>query len=148
MKTQTLIFSLIFISLLPACTEQLIEHPAIRRIVNETEYEVDIEVFGDSERYTYTIAPFGTLDIEGVCTSGIEEYCALDWVGYLNNATIIFDDTRIQEFNGLPGDKSQKAINADPGSGYGYTLEFKEDFDVYTYRITENDYENARLIDG
>ena len=134
--------------LLFACTEELVEHDSIRRIVNETKYGVEIEVFGDDDQYTYVIDPFDSLDIEGVCTSGVETYCELGWITSLDNATITFDDERIQTFDGLPVDKTQKAINADPGAGYGYTLTREGDTRIYTYRITEDDYDNAETIGG
>ena len=132
-----------------ACTEELLEHDAIKQIINETGYEVKIEVFGDfGSRYTYDISPFDTLIIEGVCTSGIDTYCEIGWVGTVANSTITFNNERIQKVNGLSNDKDQKAINADPGLGYGYVFETKDGIQVYTYRITESDYEEAELISG
>ncbi len=130
-----------------ACTEELVEHDSIRRIVNNTKYRVEIEVFGDDDLYVYVIDPFDSLDVKGVCTSGVETYCELGWITSLDNATITFADERIQTFDGLPVDKNEKAINADPGAGYGYKLTREEDTRIYTYRITEDDYDNAETME-
>lgn len=137
--------------LLLGCKETLTEEPAIRRLVNETPYEVVVEVFGSDERFTYELSPFDSLDINGVCVSGVEDYCDLGWVTSLNNATITFEGERVQEFEGLPDDPEQKAVNADPrGVGFGYVRTFEEidgiEVDVYTYRITQEDYDNAEII--
>ena len=148
MQMNKLPLLLILLTCLPSCTEQLVEHDAIRQFINETNYEVEIKVFGDDEQYAYAILPLDTLNIEGVCTSGVEVYCDLGWVTTLNSATIVFGNERVQTFDGLPSDRTEKSINADPGLGYGYTFERKGALRIYTYRITEDDYENAGLIDG
>lgn len=132
-----------------ACTEELVEHDSIRRIVNETQYEVEVDVFAeeDAERYTYIISPFDSLDINGACTSGVETYCELGWMDSYPYATITFGNERAQRFEGLPEDKGRKAINADPLLGHGYDRKDVEGVRIYTYRITEDDYDNAETIE-
>ncbi|MGB3588107.1 MAG: hypothetical protein WBA23_16280 [Tunicatimonas sp.] len=137
--------------LLLGCIEQLIEHRSIRRLVNETPYEVTVEVFEYDTRYTYQLPPADSVDIPGVCTSGLETYCALDWEGNFENATITFGEERIQQF-ALPNNRDEKAINGDPSEGFGYVLTSEGLFDnqtrIYTYRITQEDYNQAEEIDN
>lgn len=80
--------------------EHIYETPAIRRIINETDYPVEIMVGGDiaGDTLIYRLTPQETLDIKGKCyESGIYEECELDWTS-LPYGSIIFNNERIQKF--------------------------------------------------
>ena len=130
-----------------SCKETLTKHPSIRRIVNETGVDVRVEVFGDeANKFIYDIASLDSLDIEGFCTSGIETYCDLGWVTSLPFGNIFFDEERVLSFES--GDGSSNAINSNPLGGNGYIKSKENGVGIYTYRITQEDYENAEPIGG
>ena len=147
---RTLIFILLVSLLIVSCKETLTEIPSIRRIINETNYQISLEVFGDDVSFKYEIKPLDTLNIVGSCFYGVENYCVLDWTTSLAYANIIFDNKRIQRFVDLPLDCAKKAINADPVTGtcYGYVKSEENGYNVYTYKITQEDYDNAEKIGG
>ena len=96
------------------------EHSAVRRIINETEYHLVIEIFGnEEEKLIYEVAQFDTLDIAGVCTSGIETYCDLGWRTSYAFANVYFDNERILRFSEPGDDWMKRFINADPIGGFG-----------------------------
>ncbi|WP_142531476.1 hypothetical protein [Saccharicrinis carchari] len=142
-----LVLCLIFASI--SCKENLTEHPSIRRIVNGTEVNVRVEVFGDDQKFIYNIIAGDSFDIEGICTSGIETYCDLGWVTSLANGRIFFGNEKVQVFGYPSGNNYEKFINADPISGgYGYVRSNENGIDIYTYRITPEDYDMAEDCDG
>lgn len=148
MKKILLILILFGIAGLFSCSEDLTENPATRRIVNETEFAVRVEVFGDeSNKFIYNIPERDSIDIEGICTSGVETYCDLGWITSLAFGKIYFNDEKVQNFEGPSGDIDEKFINADPlGGGYGYVRSDEGGVQIYTYRITQEDYENAEPL--
>ena len=86
---------IVFFSLggLICCSEDLTENPAVRRIVNETEFALRIEVFGDeSNKLTYDVPELDSIDISGICTSGVESYCDLGWTTSLAFGEIYFSN--------------------------------------------------------
>ncbi len=122
--------------------EESSKHSSIRRIVNETKVDVRVEVFGDSQRLSYDIKTQDSIDIKGFCTSGVEEYCYLGWSD-LPNGRIYFGSDKVQNFT-EPIDVSNKFINGDPRfEHFGYIRSDENGIDIYTYRITQEDYENA-----
>jgi len=132
-----------------SCSEDVSKHASIRRIINQTEHSIQIEVFGDNEIFTYQVEGMDTLNITGYCTSGIETYCVLGWASDLAFANIIFDSERIQKFENLPDDPTKKSINADPtGSDYGYSRSEENGIRIYTYIVSQEDYDNAEPISG
>ena len=131
-----------------SCLEDLTENAAIRRIVNETEFAVRVEVFGDeSNKFVYHIPERDSIDINGVCTSGVETYCDLGWTTSLAFGKIYFDDQKVQSFDTPSRDLKEKFINADPLGGYGYVRTGENGIQIYTYRITTEDYDDAELVE-
>jgi len=123
---------------------------AKRVIINSTPYEVQIKVWGDDIEFVYEVGAIDTLIIEGTCQCCVPRACSIGWTSDLAFATIIFDDEKVQKFKDLPSDSSIKSINADPdGGGYGYILTRRENgIEIYTYEITQEDYDNAEDIGG
>ena len=116
---------------------------AKRRIINQTSHAVRLEVFGDDIRFSYSIHPNDTLEIEGTCSCCVPRICHMDWSA-LEYGTIIFDGTLRLEYVGKPLNCDEKAINVDPDDQcHGYTREQEDGWQVYTYIITEDDYESA-----
>lgn len=124
---------------------------AKRVIINSTTYEVQIKVWGDDIEFVYKVGAIDTLIIAGTCQCCVPQACALGWTSTLAFATIVFDDKKIQNFIDLPSDSNIKAINADPSLGgdrYGYIRTKKNGVAIYTYEITQEDYDNAEDIGG
>ena len=129
--------------------EEVYEHQAIRRLVNETQYPVKFRAYGDDVEYKYQIDPYGSIDIQGECYTGLEKYCDLGWTSNMGSAEIIFDDKVILRYEGLPPNCKDRAINGDPtGTCFGYVRSDENGILVYTYTITEEDYESAEPISG
>ncbi len=134
------IFSMLFFS---CSTDKLTEHPAIRRIVNETEVDVKVEVFSDEQTFSYNIIAHDSIDLKGSCWSGVENYCYLGGWSDLPYGSIYFGAEKVQKFE-TPNNINEKFINAAPCSGeFGYIKTKVDGVDIYTYRITSEDYENA-----
>ena len=147
MKELIIFVTFYFLCMLVACEEKEDRDPAIRRIINETSFDVRIEVFGDEEnKFNYLINAQDSINIEGFCNSNIVEYCLLDWRGDLAFANILFNEERVLNFEQPSGNSNEKFINADPLGGYGYQRSDEKGVTIYTYRITHEDYENAELI--
>ena len=140
--------SLILIS----CQESSNPGPAIKRIINETQFNIEItgSNCGDTEISLYQLQALDTLDIQGNCYGPFEERCDLGWLGKgCEVVTINFDNARLQLFEGIPQDDLQRNINGDPGLGfYGYENTTLNGAEIYTYRITQEDYDNAEPIGG
>jgi hypothetical protein len=152
MRTIKKIFSLyVFLMLLFSCSiDKLTEYPAIRRIVNETEVDVKIEVFSDEETFSYNIIAHDSIDLKGYCFTGAENYCYLGGWNDLPYGRIYFGAEKVQKFE-EPNNVNEKFINAStgPGSGeFGYVATNENGVDIYTYRITQEDYENAEDCNG
>jgi len=143
MKKVCSIFFFTCLTWLVSCNEDLTENSAIRRIINESDFNVELEIFGDELIYTARIESGDTIDIEGFCTSGVIVECNLGWRGSIAFAKIIFDDDQVLNF-GLPNE-NEKFINADPKGGYGYTRSDVDGIQIYTYRITQEDHEKAEV---
>lgn len=142
-------FSFLFLGFpfLISCDKE-IKTEAIRRIINETEYAIELRIFGDDDEFTYSVDALDTLEIRGNCFCCVLEYCELGWTTGLANGEIIFDNQRIQRFTDLPNSCQIKSINADPYNGcYGYD---RSSIDggilIFTYKITEEDYQNAEVL--
>ena len=128
--------------------EETYEHEAIRRLVNETQYSLDIRAYGDDVEYKYQIDPYGSIDIPGECYTGFEKYCDLGWTSHLLGE-IIFDDKVILRYEDFPSNCKDRFISGDPTSSCsGYVRSEKNGIRVYTYTITEEDYESAEPISG
>ena len=124
------------------------DYKAKRRIVNETSHSVNLEVFGDDERFEYELEASETVEIEGSCSCCVPENCDIGW-RRLPYANILFDDSLQISFVNIPSTCQQKAINADPSGGcFGYALSQEDGWAIYTYRITQEDYESAEPIGG
>lgn len=142
----------IFLVLLASfsCTDKLTEHKVIRRIVNETAVDVKVEVFSDEDSpyYIGDIEAYDSIDIKGYCFTGAETYCSLGWEAHAPHGRIYFGTEKVQKFE-TPYNVNKKFINANPKSGkYGYVNTTENGIDIYTYRITQEDYENAEDCDG
>ena len=124
------------------------DYKAKRRIINETNHSVNLEVFGDDERFEYELEASETVEIEGSCTCCVSRICNIGW-RRLPYANIIFDDSLQLSYVGQPDDCNQKAINTDPYvECFGYLKTREDGWVVYTYRITQEDYESAEPISG
>jgi hypothetical protein len=133
-----------------SCTDKLIEHEAVRRIVNETAFDVKVKVFSDEDSpyYIGEIEAYDSIDIKGYCFTGAETYCSLGWEAHAHHGRIYFGTEKVQKFE-TPYDVNEKYINANPKSGkYGYVESNENGVDIYTYRITQEDYENAEDCNG
>ena len=125
------------------------DYKAKRRIINETSHSVNLEVFGGDERFEYELEASETMEIEGSCSCCVPENCDIGWWSSLEYGNIIFDDTLQLLYVGLPNSCQQKAINADPSGGcFGYALSQEDGWAIYTYTITQEDYESAEPISG
>jgi hypothetical protein len=150
MRTIKKIFFVYILSMMSfSCSiDKLTEHPAIRRIVNETEVDVKVVVFSDEQIFSYNIMTHDSIDLEGSCWSGAENYCYLGGWADLPYGSIYFGTEKIQKFE-TPNNVDEKFINAAPGSGeFGYIRTKVDGLDIYTYRITQEDYENAEDCNG
>ena len=148
MKENFTVLLLSSLTFLVSCVEHEDQAPAIRRIINETGFQVRFEVFGDeSNKLIYSIEPQDSITIEGFCNSNVVEYCFLGWRGNLAFGKIFFDDDRVLSFE-LPRDRrNDNAINGDPLGGNGYVRTEENGIQIYTYRITTEDYDDAELVE-
>jgi hypothetical protein len=142
-------FALIISMMLFACSiDKNTKYDAIRRIVNETEFDVRVEIFGDDERFDYNIVAYDSIDIQGYCEGPRYEFCMLGWSD-LPNGRIYFGNEKVQTFEHSSGNDNEKFINKDPIYGrFGYVRSNKNGVDIYTYRITQEDYDTAEECDG
>jgi hypothetical protein len=111
-----------------------------------TEYSLKIKILSEDTLF-YSIAPWGSLDIKGVCIGPPVRHCDVGWPDDANYGIIVFNSTLKQEFIEIPN-CDMKFLPAMP-SDYcnGYRLSKEEDISVYTYQITYEDYRNAELIE-
>ena len=143
--TLFLLFFMFFIS----CKEDVQEHPTTRRIINETIFSIQINIFDDHEEYQYKINAVDTLNISGSCFSGFENYCDIGWFNDNLSANIIFDNRKVLYSEPLidANQFDKRVIQAvDPSRGYGYVRSNVNGVKIYTYQITQEDYENAEPI--
>lgn len=150
MKRLLVLFSLLAIIALSACDKSE-PYPAIRRLANLTAYPLKIKVWSNIDKdYEYNLDPLETMDITGTCNEPMFAFCTLGWKGTLDSATIVFNNEKIQKFEGLPSDSREKAINADPvgGNKFGYIRLDEDGLVIYKYEITQEDYDNAEDIGG
>ena len=146
MKESIILFVFCLCTLLVSCVDKEDRHLAIRRIINETNFDVRVEVFGGEEKFNYLIDAQDSINIEGFCNYGVVGYCFLGWRGDLPFGNIFFDEERVLSFES--GDGSSNAINSNPLGGNGYIKSKENGVGIYTYRITQEDYENAEPIGG
>lgn len=122
---------------------------AIRRIVNETDYHLDIIAYEGLDTFQFSIAPHSTFDIEGTCGQGHfdSKYCYLGWY-FLAYGEILFNNERILQFElSNPLDCGQKAFNGSVWSNCGYMMiENTETLQIFEYKITNVDYNNAEIL--
>lgn len=133
-----------------SCTEKLTEHKAIRRVVNETASVVKVKVYDNDESpyFFENIEASHSIEIKGSCFTGAETYCDMGWQAHAAFAKIYFGTEKIQTFE-MPYDIDEKYINANPQNGmYGYEKTNENGIEVYTYRITPEDYDKAKDCDG
>lgn len=136
----------VVVSLLISCDKGDV-WAARRRIINNTSHSVDIEISADAAQFSYSINANDTLEIEGTCTCCVPRRCKIDW-SQLEYGLIIFDDTVQLLYVGEPDNCEEKAINVDPyDECHGYTRTEEDGMVIYTYFITEDDYNNAELIE-
>ncbi len=124
----------------------------IRRIVNTTGYAVLIEIRNEDIVFEAHINPRDSIDLRGTCGTGSRQgLCDAGWVNNADFGKIIFDGN-LEWTTSLVDPKpcEEKAINATLNGCYGYVRqEYREEgFVVYTYTITEADYENAEQVGG
>lgn len=124
------------------------ERETIRRIINMTEYSLEIKILSDDTLF-YAIDPWGSLDIKGICEGPPYDYCNVGWSDNAAYGEIIFDNQYHQVFESFPYPEcSDKSIIQSPTDNcYGYYMEKEEDVFVYTYIINSEDYKNAELIE-
>ena len=121
---------------------------AIKRIVNTTEFYINIKVFGDDIEYTYDINPFDTLNIMGICEEPPYRTCFFDWSSSLFGTEILFNNQKILIFENQCLDGAA-SISWDSYRCSGYSSKTEENgVRVFTYGITQEDYENAEPIGG
>ena len=135
------IYLIIAFALLTACHKEN-ERAAIRRIINQTEFNVEIKVYGDekAESFQYEVSSKDTLAIEGSCFFGASEYCSLDWTTSLAFGEIIFQDSLKLSYEDLPEECDEKSINADPiRECFGYSKKEENGVLIYAYTITPED---------
>ncbi len=141
-------YQLLFIasSILFFSCHQSSERETIRRIVNMTEYSLEIKIISEDTLF-YAIDPWGSIDIKGVCYGPPDKYCDIGWFNDANYGVIIFNSNRKQEFTESK-DCDDRYLPAMP-SDYcnGYRLSKEEEISVYTYQVTYEDYRNAELIE-
>ena len=119
--------------------------PNRREIINETPYFLDIEMVGElgSPGLSFELASSDTLVILDTCTRDLRiSTCSFP---VTPTGSIIFDQKKIQRFDlnqGCPG----KAINTRPYirlCGYQTDVDLVDGTTIYTYRGTQEDYNNA-----
>ena len=122
---------------------------AVRRIVNTTDHDLNIKIYGDiGDTLRYEIESNATLDIKGKCASEAgDEYCEIGWmsIGY---GSITFNNERIQRFElDNPLGCNGKAINGSVWENCGYKLiEDTETLLIFEYQVTDTDYHNAEIL--
>jgi hypothetical protein len=151
-KTVTYFIAIILMGIaffLNSCEgEPLYETDAVRRISNKTDYQLEIIIDeGQGDTLFYNIPPQSFLDIEGSCYTGFEEYCDIGWIA-LVDGFIFFDKERIQSFDSNPlGCGGIKNIGGHIWGSCGYQLiENTETLQVFEYKITDTDYNNAEIL--
>lgn len=144
MKSVTVICIIFF--LISTSCDKGDEWEAKRRIINNTNHFVDLEIFGDNVLLSYSINPMDTLEISGTCTCCVPKKCNIGW-SQLEYGTLIFNNTLKLTFVGEPDNCGEKAINVDPFyECHGYTRTQEGKLVIYTYVITQEDYSNADPI--
>ncbi|HAA12022.1 MAG TPA: hypothetical protein DCE41_10110 [Cytophagales bacterium] len=127
------------------------EIPSTLRIVNETIYDVQVVVDGDPV-LTHAIPALDSINLPGLCYTLPEGYCDLGWSGSAASGSVTFDTLRVQSFLfENTTDCADRNVTFDPfGSCYGYELSLEADNEsrVYTYRITQEDFDRAPPIGG
>ena len=114
----------------------------MKRVVNDTDHHINIKVFGTDSEFLYEIAANDTLEIKGRCFSGHQSYCSIGWTSSFQWIDIIFDQTRILSFSEC--EDGAASISWDPLQCPGYVSETKDSgYKIYTYIITESDFDSA-----
>jgi len=141
------ILLIITLTLLLACHRQG-ETAAVRRIINETSYDVSFSVYGGSaDTFAYQVPALDTLEIAGSCFCCPQGYCILGWGISYPEAEIRFDTLRVQRFEGLPADPDIKSLNFTPfDDGFGYESSEEDKAVIYTYHITPEDFAAADTL--
>ena len=121
-----------------------------RRIVNETQHILRIEVFSNGNTFGYDVESHGELILEGGClVDRAFKECKLGWPGGTDSAHVTFGQERVLTYTQPNyGDCNNRNIAADPiFECHGYeAMEIGGDTIQYTYRITEADYQSAQPI--
>ena len=122
----------------------------IRRIVNETEHGLEVEVLAEGRWYRFEVPAQSVLTLEGGCqVVRADKECELGWPGRTDSASVIFDGDRFIPFGPpLYHLCEERNIASDPYfECHGYeAMEIGGDTIQYTYRITEADYQSAQPI--
>jgi hypothetical protein len=84
-----LLLIIAFSILLSSCDKSS-DNEVIRRIVNMTEYSLEIKIFQDDTLY-YNLNPWGSVDIKGVCIGGALRHCDAGWADNANYGVIVFN---------------------------------------------------------
>ncbi|MBU2913353.1 MULTISPECIES: hypothetical protein [Reichenbachiella] len=127
-----------------------IDYDAVRRIVNDTDYPLQLDVYNSTEHFQYDIAARDTLNISGECESGNVRRCYLGWDGSMVYGEITFSQSKVLKGEGISdlNCREDRAVQGDPVKGcYGYVTSKEDGVSVYTYTIGEEDYQNAVPID-
>ncbi len=103
------------------------ERETIRRIVNMTEYSLEIKILSEDTLF-YFLAPWGSLDIKGVCYGPPDRFCNVGWPGTADYGEIVFNKKFKQIFELLPypGCSDKSIIRPPDGNCYGYNFEKKK----------------------
>lgn len=129
--------------------EPLYETDAVRRISNKTDYLLEIKAFGDiGDTIKFSLAPQSSIDIEGKCYTGVEDYCDIGWMD-LGYGSIQFNNERIQKFASIHplGCGGNKAVNDSVRGNCGYELIVDtETLQIFEYQVTDTDYQNAEIL--
>ena len=152
--------TLLLLIYLVSCGED-ISFDATRVIVNESNSDVRIEVYQDGNSIeSISISAGSKNERLTSCDNGVGRIeCTpdLQWASFADSALVIFDETRIQTFCGFGQDCNQGPrnimdlvirLNDNDLSELGYVKTMEGDNHVYTYTITEEDYQNAVPVGG
>ena len=152
-----LIITLTLTACLISCHE-IIRFDAKRVIVNDSDVQVRIEIYQDGNSIESISIPSGGINEQlSKCEDDVSRLkCTPDfrWVSIADSAQVFFDESRVQTFCGENMECLQTERNIfffpltidESENATGYVKSMEDDVRVYTYTITNEDYENAEPI--
>ena len=138
---------------------------SVRRVIfNETPIPIRVEAYSQGKvvegfsilpnetnvKDEFCIAERGNMDCDRLTGQDIQ------WDFFSDSVVVVFNQERIESFCGFISNCTSDernlilfpSITVDDGTNSGYIRTIEEGVRVFTFTITEEDYQNADLIDG